>query len=299
MPMLALLILVLLGAFSQSLAATADEIEIREPRPLGRALPEVWERFGYMITYEEAPYDETTELLTTVYPNGRRFRFPAWKPITFHLSRPGATAAQTAEERLLDNASSAFSLAQSMVAEYNSSGNPGRFSVISDGDYVHIVPDGRSRNGTKEAFQPILDTRVTLTHSDPHLCNDVVNDVVEQVNHLRSVHIVHSFPPNFLFRYYCTLEGTDIKARDALKQLLQQMGRDEGSTVRHTWTLAYDANEDLYFLTPELVQIPRPASPPPPGPSVPSAAPPVGRPAGAIFSGRPAVPATPPNGRPQ
>lgn len=140
--------------YSVSVAADSETVEYHESRPLGKLPGKLWDRNGLLITYEEAPYDETREIVTDVYANGSRFRRPVWKPIVFH-GLPAATDPRKA----VPSAATTMRIAESAVAEYNASGNPGRFRAIADGAYVHIVPDGRNRNGTIEDFQPILARR--------------------------------------------------------------------------------------------------------------------------------------------
>lgn len=112
-------------------------VEFHESRPLGKLVGQLW-KSKFLITYEEAPYDESTELFTDTYANGTRFRYPAWKPITFHIPQAAHDGPRVAGAQGRA-APTAESVAESAVAEYNASGNPGRFRVVRDCDYVHLV----------------------------------------------------------------------------------------------------------------------------------------------------------------
>jgi hypothetical protein len=242
-------------------AATADDIEFHESRPLGKLTAELGSRYSYLVTYEEAPYDEGAELFTNAYANGRRFRYPAWKPITFHGTAP--KTATSGSGSLEQGSAAAATVAESAVAQYNSSGNPGRFQVIKDGDYVQVVPAGRSRNGKFEPFQPILDTKVTFVDSQYRSCLDVLNDLIAQIDNLRGVNIANNVPLGPLIRHQCRVEGVDLTARDAFKQFLQQIElpqQNPAARFRYSWGLMYDVNDDMYFLTIDPVdQPPSPA----------------------------------------
>ncbi len=242
----------LIGSCVPALAADPGAIEYHESRPLGKLTGELWERYGLLITYEEAPYDEKAEIVTDVYANSRRFRRPTWKPVTFHGIGPGLADVRRGPPAAEEPPPDAASIAKSAIAEYNSSGNPGRFRVIQDRGYVHIVPDGRMRDGKIEPFQPILDTRVTFRDSQPRLCLDVLKDLVGQIENLRGIRMDSNFPPGPFNHYKCFIQGTDLTARAALEQFLQQIElpqQNPTSRFRYCWRLEYDTNADMYVMT--------------------------------------------------
>jgi hypothetical protein len=268
-----------------ALAADGSAIEYHESRSLGKLVGELWQRYGLLITYEEAPYDEKTEIVTDIYANGRRFRRPAWKPITFNGIGAGLADVRRGPSPAEQPPPDAASIAKSAVAEYNSSGNPGRFRVIKDGDYVHIVPDGRMRDGKIESFQPILDTKVTFVDSQPRLCLDVWKDLIAQIDNLRGINMTDNFPLGPLLHNTCLIQGADLTARAAFEQFFQQIELPQQNPIsrfRYCWGLAYDINADMYFMTVYVVlqyspgtlttnvpaPVPAPAPPGPPGASI-------------------------------
>lgn len=238
---------------------TAIDVEFHEARPLAKLTFQLTQHSGLLITYEEAPYDEATELFTDTYANGRRFRYPAWRPITFHGILPPLSGSPKDSGSTETAPAIAAAIAESAVAEYNASGNPGKFKVVRDGDYVHILPAGRLRNGRVEPFDPILDTKVTFTDPAPRRCGEVLNDLIAQIKNLRGVQIVDIIPTGALMRLQCRIEGADLTARDAFKQFLQQIEAPQQNPIarfRYSWTMGYDVNEDLYFLKIDAVTLP-------------------------------------------
>jgi hypothetical protein len=137
-----------------------------------------------------------------------------------------------------------------VVAEYNASGNPGRFRVVREGDYVHIVPAGRLRNGSPEEFLPILDTKVTFL-PESRSCLDTLNDLVSQVGRLRGAHIAPNVALGPSIRTQCRIEGTDLTAREVLTQYLEQVA---ARRYRNAWTMTYEVNSDTYVLMFYLVE---------------------------------------------
>ena len=235
---------------SGAMAADAPgDIEMRESRPLGKVLGKVSHLYGYLVTYEEAQYDEGSELAVDVYSNGKRYRYPAWKPITFRLT------ARQPDGSAVSGSPAPLGLVESLVDQYNSSGNPGRFAAVSDGEYIHVVPAGRTKDGKIGYFQPILDT-VVASDPQPDRCARVMDNLLQQVGRLRGVEIVLGIAPmNPLISFQCAIRGTGLTAREALKQILQQMGVLSGDYDgnRWTWNFCYDANVAEYFLNLDLV----------------------------------------------
>ncbi len=246
---------VIAGSLWSPLAVRAADIEFREPRPLAKLVGNLVEVSGYLVTYEEAPYDEANELHTDSYANGTKFRSPTWATIKFQVpSRTGVAgiAASSPEPR---NTAGPLQMIRGFVAQYNASGNPGRFKTISDGEYIHIVPAGRMLNKSLEAFQPILDTGIAMP-PEPKLCLTVLEDLLGQVGRLRSTTIVEGMVPlNPLLHYQCNVVGENLTAREALIQILEKMGHATGNydLNRWTWNLVYDANINGYFLNTWLV----------------------------------------------
>jgi hypothetical protein len=278
-----------ISACTLSFAAAAGPsvVEFHESRPLAKLIGQLWDSHNFLITYEEAPYDEDTELFTDIYKNGVHFRYPAWRPVSFHIPQRSPEADQTSTSQG-KAAPTAESVAESAVAEYNASGNPGRFQAVRSGDYVHIVPAGRMRNGRLENFEPILDTKVTFL-DESRSCLDTINDLVAQIGNLRGAHIAPNVPLGPSIRYPCRIVGTDLTAREALTQYLEQIAAGQRmQRYRYVWTMTYEVNTNTYFLIFYLVET-NPPTPPPhppaPRPTIDSVPPPIG---GALLIGVPA-----------
>jgi hypothetical protein len=235
---------------AHSFGVAQEQWKMDESRPLGKFAARLVRQLGYLVTYEEAPYDER-ELRTDVYQNGTRYRSPAWKSMTFNV-RPwsdGATVEPNAESK--PEGPQAEEIVSRLVREYNASGNPGRFSVVVNGDYIHIIQTERSVNGKLEPFDPILKAKIIMS-TETRLCDDVMREFLFQLAVVRGAHVVQGMvSANALLRCYCTISGTDLTAREVLLQMLRQMG-DNGTgnqPTRFAYSLMHDANGDIYFLS--------------------------------------------------
>src|SRR4029077_19051935 len=99
-------------------------------------------------------------------PNGRRLRYPKARAVAFHMPA-SITAADGSRAPI------SVSELQQMVDDYQNSGAPGRFAVIQDRDYSHIVPAARVFNGALQDFRPILSTPVSF-FAEARSCNDTL-----------------------------------------------------------------------------------------------------------------------------
>jgi hypothetical protein len=55
-------------------AAPVDEIKVAHPRPMMILSSELAARYGYLVTYEDAPADPVREILVETRANGRQIR---------------------------------------------------------------------------------------------------------------------------------------------------------------------------------------------------------------------------------
>jgi hypothetical protein len=131
-------------------SASNDALSVAQARPLSGLVRELNHR-GYLVTYEEAPYDEVQLRAkgARIQNPGFGYLEPVWRPVIFH-----PPAAKNRDIHL------AAEDVDALVGEYNRSGNPGQYAALRDGEYVHIIPSGRSVNGRMQEFDPILAPRL-------------------------------------------------------------------------------------------------------------------------------------------
>ena len=249
-----LLVLACASGFAPAVAAQ-EAVTISSPRVLGELVARLQQR-GYLVTYEEAPYDSETELSTTVYPDGTRFRAPLSRTELFHL--PAAAPDSDGHVVWPDNSQRGLAFVEQLVSDFNKSGNPGNFKVSFDGGYANIMPAGRRLNGKLETFDAVLNTKVVFP-PQARLCAEALQDLFDQLRQLRGVDVVEgNMPVNGLLRHSCAVTGNDLTARQVLIQLLAQMAANRNpnmADVTYAWELYHDANWDKYFLSAAIVPI--------------------------------------------
>lgn len=259
----------LLGALLLSTARCtpcADAITISDrPDPLFQLAWQLSDRYGYLVTVEDAPIDQEHEVIKRLNAAGRVSKSGLWKPVTFHVPRAQATGVDgvstdiSGPEGILPLSGE---LIQPMVDEYNRSGNPSRFAVSFDGTYAHIYAISHSVNGKMESFEPILSTRVTMPQQATP-CYQALDDLYAELRKMRGVAVDGlQIPPNWEARHECTITGADLTARDVLIQIVHEFGYgtaaggppvEPGRELRITWWLGYDINTEKYYLSMDSV----------------------------------------------
>jgi len=248
-----------------SAQSPVDIIQINEGRPLDMAVGQLNQRYRYMVTYEDVPPDPDSEVLTTVHPPNAfhsdevHARAPKTGPVTFRVARPSKMEPGKPDVALVIHAE-VVSAAEDLVAQYNASGNPGQFKVIDDGKYVHVVPFERKVRGKMTPFEPVLDTRVTITPAEETTmtCMQAMNNLFVKIYQARNISVVRGMVSmDGLFRSECQVSGANVKARDVLKSILEQM--DSYGVRRplysNVWSLLYDVNFNAYFLSTEMIPL--------------------------------------------
>ncbi|WP_321470374.1 hypothetical protein [uncultured Paludibaculum sp.] len=247
-----------------------DLLAAKEGRGLSQLARELQIRYGFLVSYEEAPFDFRRDVVRIQGAHGE-YAYSSIRsiPITFDLSplrgegnglspdtggsRDGAISQGAV--RTMDRG-----VITSLIEQYNTSGNPGRFSAMFDGDSVHIIPSGRSVDGRIVEFVPILSTQITLADRVAP-CIDVLHELLNEVGKTRGVAVQEGVVPlnSFLNGQLCKVKGDAQVARDALSQILSDVGRDSRFPPafprrRFSWALHHDVNTGAYFLNIRMVR---------------------------------------------
>ena len=271
-----------LALLSQTGLIAGEAMVIDESRPLVELVTQL-ARKGYLVSYEEAPYDDAA-LVVEVRPNGLRYRYPGWRSIKFQLPDQAAPDAEPPAGML-----------EAFIKQYRGSGNPGQFASLSDGEYLHVIPAARVSGGVAQKFEPILSTHVSFV-AEVRSCNDTLSDLFTKIRAVRGVSMVLGISPiRQLILGQCVVLGQDLTAREALIQILKQVGAgtiDEANPTRFSWLMMYDANMDYYVLNTMIV--PRDSSiVPPDSPQIKPALTPQAPPSSPQSGSKTVVPITP------
>jgi hypothetical protein len=239
-----------------ALLLSADLIPVKDgSRPLNALALELQKRYAYLVSYEEAPYDDESMAAST-RPNGIRFRQPGFAPMVFHIPDLPEERSLGAFPKPAGGNTILPSLLLSLVKEYNDSGNPGQFTALFEGGYAHIVPAARTVDKKAQSFEPILSTMMSYT-SKEQSCGEALNDLLNRVGSQRGVALgLGIVPVGPLMTRQCSVVANDLPARDVLLQILNQLeiGYSLDQKALYSWSLLYDANTDKYYLNTTIVR---------------------------------------------
>jgi hypothetical protein len=250
--------LVLLAALP-GLSPAAD-VAFARPRPLMALCAELREQYGLLVTYEDAPYDPTNELDSTVIPrNNVKTLAPKWKPITFHITPDLPTLAERAASLQTNqplDPNQALAAVQDLVNQYNQSGNSGHFSIMQDGRYLHIQQMTRVVNGRTQAFDPISAT-VLSWQPKTETCQQMMSDLSDALAQTRGFAIAEgSIPVGSLLTHKCSIASNSPTVGQVLEAIIAGLSvspaagdQISSSLYTYTWDIVYDPNWNKYFVS--------------------------------------------------
>lgn len=234
----------------------ADLIPVKDgSRPLNALALELQERYAYLVSYEEAPYDGAS-MVTDTRASGIHFRQPGFAPMVFHVPDIPQEQGLGTFPKPGGRNSILPGLLLSLIKEYNESGNPGQFTALFEGGYAHIVPAARIADKKAQSFEPILSTMMSYT-SNGQACSDTLNDLLNRIGSQRGVTVARGIVPiGPLMRHQCSVVANDLPARNVLVQILNQLeiGFSLDQKALYSWSLLYDANTNAYYLNTTIVR---------------------------------------------
>jgi len=245
-------------------------LEITYPRPVLKAVEDLSEKYGYVITYEEPKVvysgdvqDITQQRMAEAKAQGKVVmvrRVLALNGGSVEVPLP--TTAQV-------SVSTMYSLLQQLVRSWTDSNQGGaHFAVEEDGAIFHIVPtEVRDQNGNWQTVQSILNVPISLAteaRTDLDTFKAIANAVAAQAG-VRLRWVVNG---GLMIggqlntkRYVIGAQGEP--AATVLMRAFKSMG------TKRTWYLNYDPTSHTYVLNIDDVQPTTPAnsvSPPAPPP---------------------------------
>jgi hypothetical protein len=223
-----------------------------DPRPLMQAIEAISREYGWIVDFEDPLYQSHFDLVDSTDPKWRASH-PNEKGATrvsgglfqSNFPEPSSITSGDAEEQVL----------QKLVADYNSSGNPGKFVVRKEGEgrYVVIGASRRDENGQDEAVNVLLDTPISLPMQQRD-AKETLRLIVDTLSAKAGVKIylgTIGLSSNPLQDAELTIGGTNVPARTLLLQAL----KDVGTTSPHfggifVWNFLFDADTNAYWLRP-------------------------------------------------
>jgi hypothetical protein len=206
-----------------------------EPRPLRQAVEALVAEYGWTVDYEDPAYSageglERTDPEFVASHPGERQHLVGGHRFESEFPEDANTPASVTEEK---------AVLQKVIADYDNSKNPGKFSLLDEGGGRFAVV------GTGGAGQPpigVLDSPITVNSKSTNgawaldkICNSLTTSSGVQVRLLQ-------YPLNILVRTQITLHAENEPARDVLRAVLVQ------ASQKLMWSLLYDIDDKTYYL---------------------------------------------------
>jgi hypothetical protein len=220
--------------------ADSATLSANDARPLAQALTALSEEYAWTIDFEDPPYDSKHDLVDDTAAEWR----------AAHPKEKGVTiiSGGTFQTRFPETAGATFSAAQEehaldiVVSDYNKSGNPGRFSLMSEGHgrFAVIGSHVRDDSGQEQPMPSILDTPITV----PTETRDglrTISAIREALTSKSQTRVEPGVMPlNVLVRTEVTVGGQNVPARTLLLQTLSLI------KTKLYWLLPYDNDVKTY-----------------------------------------------------
>lgn len=220
------------------------------PGPIVQAVEAVSREYGWIVDFEDPPFNSHLDLVDATDPVWRASH-PDSKGATrvagglFQSTFPEPTAITSgdAEEQVL----------QKVVADYNASGNPGKFVVRKEAAARYAVVGISRRNdaGRDEAVDVLLDTPITITleQRDAAATLQLIADTLTATTGVKVYLGTIGLSSNPLSEATLTIGGTNVAARTLLLQAVDDIQKHaphfSGILV---WNLLFDADRNAYDL---------------------------------------------------
>lgn len=215
-----------------------------DPRPLAKTLELVEQRYGWIVTYEDPPYEHQTEVedvTAIVRKDGdlsKKVLGPKGGPFDFRYEPPLGVQGPPDPKDLLGT----------LLDTYSASGNPGLFGLDETFGVFHIIPVSvRKADGQIVKQSSMLQTTISLPEADRSV-GETLQAILGTVTRVTGKRLVMGTTPiDLLFHSRTQQSATSEAAKTALVRALTATGR------KLSWQLFYDPGQKMYALNVHLV----------------------------------------------
>lgn len=211
-------------------------VKSNDPRPLRQATEALAKEYGWTVDYEDPAYSESEGLERTdpaflaSHPGEKQHLVGGHRFESEFPENPNTGASVSEEKAAL----------QKVIADYDNSGNPGKFSLLDEGGGRFAVV-----GTTVGAGQPpsgVMDSPITVDSKNTNgawaldkICGKLTASSGAQVRLLQ-------YPMNVFVHTQITLRAENKPGRDVLRAVLAQ------TSQKLTWSLLYDIDDKTYYL---------------------------------------------------
>lgn len=210
-------------------------VQANDPRPLDQAMTKISQHYGWLIDYEDPPWeagdvvDDTDPAWRAAHPDAKGVtRVAGGLFIARFALGNDMSLGSTDEERVLTK----------VVDDYNLSGNPGQFIVRRENANRFSVIGLSATNSNS-----LLDTPITIPVAERTVDNTI--DLVAQALSQKAgykIQLGSGTAPIDLVVQTCSVGGEDRPAREILTEIA------DAPQTPLIWVLLFDEDLGTYFL---------------------------------------------------
>jgi hypothetical protein len=225
----------------------AAVVKIDSHRPLFEALWRLQDRINTPIRFEESPYENSSELMTSSLQTRSHTSLIVPRGGSFEMTLPSRGA-------------DSYSAVQNVVSEYNNAGLPGMYQVVLRTDSIDVLPTQvTGSDGVSKAVSPVLIQQITVPTGNRAVL-DTLKIILDTTGSLKGKKILLAEAPIVQSGINFGVENEQFA--DVIKDLFSKAGVPELTTI-----LLYDPAAKVYYLT--LRALPAHNIPGTPGPTQP------------------------------
>ena len=207
------------------------------------------QEYGWIVDYEDPPYRSQFDLVDDTDPTWRA-NHPTAKGVVrvsgalfqTNFPEPSTVTGNNAEEQVL----------QKLVADYNSSGNPGKFMVRkeAEGRFAVIGVSRRDDSGKDELVNALLDTAISIPiqQRDATSTLQLIVDTLASTTGVKVYLGTIGLSSDPLQGIELAVGGTNVPARTLLLQTLDSISNSKFFRGVLVWNFLFDADRNGYDL---------------------------------------------------
>lgn len=215
-------------------------VEANSGRPLFQAITGVREEYGWVVDYEDPPYQGSVDLVPDAsisrHPVGKVFMVPAGGAFrSTYPETPDMWGSTRGELRVLDK----------IVSDYNATQNPGKFVVraLQDGNYAVIGQSYENSAGGEVSVRPVFDTLISLPDATRSAAG-TIDLILNALNKASGTKVgFGTVPLNALAQSQVTVGGSNVSVRQLLLNVIDQV-----KSVKLVWDLLFDPDGRVFYL---------------------------------------------------
>jgi len=207
------------------------------PRPIAKAIEQLEDKYGWIITYEDVRYSHESDLVDVTHPEYRKAHpsakalLPRWGQIEINYTVSTKTGSP-------DNP---VEVIQKVLNNHVAKGNPGVLALKQAGEVLHIVPvKVKNSRGQMVNISAILDVPISLPEEErPPMA--IVEAICQALSRETQTTVFKGTAPLNLHQRI-RVGAANEPARDVLTRTLANTKR------RLSWKLYYDPTLKVYAL---------------------------------------------------